>query len=66
VHLKGDFFNERTPDDKHSEGGKMAKQLNMGDLFPEYTVSTVDGRTLHLPQDLAGEYSVLIFYRGSW
>ena len=44
----------------------MPKQLNMGDLFPEYTVLTVNGRTPHLPQDLSGEYSVLIFYRGSW
>jgi peroxiredoxin len=44
----------------------MAKQLNMGDVFPGYTVRMVDGRTLHLPQDLTGEYSVLIFYRGSW
>ena len=41
----------------------MAKQLNVGDLFPAYRVQTVDGRTLHLPQDLAGEYSVL---RGVW
>jgi peroxiredoxin len=44
----------------------MAKQLNMGDLFPEYVVQTTDGRTLHLPQDLSGEYSVLVFYRGGW
>jgi len=44
----------------------MQNQLNMGDLFPEYTVPALDGRTLHLPQDLSGEYSVLIFYRGSW
>jgi hypothetical protein len=44
----------------------MAKQLNMGDPFPEYVVQTVGGRTLHLPQDLSGEYSVLIFYRGGW
>jgi hypothetical protein len=44
----------------------MAKQLNMGDLFPESVVQTVNGRTLHLPQDLSGEYSVLIFYRGGW
>jgi peroxiredoxin len=44
----------------------MAKQLNMGDVFPEYTVHLVDGRTLRLPHDLSGEYSVLIFYRGSW
>lgn len=44
----------------------MATQLNVGDLFPEYEVRTVDGRTLHLPRDLTGEYSVLIFYRGGW
>ena len=44
----------------------MAKQLNLGDLFPEYVVQTVDGRTLHLPQDLSRDYSVLIFYRGGW
>lgn len=44
----------------------MAKQLNTGDLFPEYVVHTVDIRTLHIPQDLSGEYSVLIFYRGGW
>jgi peroxiredoxin len=44
----------------------MAKQLNMGDLFPEYVVKTVDNRALHLPRDLSGEYSVLIFYRGGW
>ena len=44
----------------------MAKQLNMGDQFPEYVVQTVDGRTRHIPQDLSGEYSVLIFYRGGW
>lgn len=44
----------------------MARQLNVGDLFPEYTVQTVDGRTLHLPRNLTGEYSVLIFYRGGW
>ena len=44
----------------------MPKQLNMGDFFPQYVVQTVEGRTLHLPQDLSGEYSVLIFYRGGW
>jgi peroxiredoxin len=44
----------------------MAKQLNMGDLFPDYVVQTVDSRTLHLPRDLSGKYSVLIFYRGGW
>jgi peroxiredoxin len=44
----------------------MARQLNSGDLFPEYVVKIVDGRTLHIPQDLSGEYSVILFYRGAW
>ena len=44
----------------------MPKQLDAGDCFPDYQVKTVDGRELHLPQDLSGEYSVLIFYRGIW
>lgn len=44
----------------------MARQLNMGDSLPDYQVQTTDGRTLRLPQDLSGEYSVLIFYRGIW
>jgi peroxiredoxin len=44
----------------------MARQLNAGDVFPDFQVQTVDGRMLHLPQDLSGEYAVLIFYRGGW
>jgi peroxiredoxin len=44
----------------------MARQLNVGDLFPEYDVKTTAGQTLRLPQDLTGDYAVLIFYRGSW
>jgi peroxiredoxin len=44
----------------------MAKQLNPGDQFPNYSVQVVDGRTLNIPQDLRGEYAVIIFYRGIW
>jgi len=44
----------------------MARQLNAGDLFPDYQVQTTNGRTFDLPQDLTGDYSVLIFYRGIW
>jgi hypothetical protein len=44
----------------------MARQLNTGDVFPEYRVQAVDGLTLRLPEDLTGEYSALIFYRGGW
>jgi peroxiredoxin len=44
----------------------MARQLNVGELFPQYIVKTIDGETLSLPGDLRGEYSVLLFYRGVW
>ncbi len=44
----------------------MAQQLNVGHSFPDYTVWTVDGKTLNIPKDLTGEFSVLLFYRGGW
>lgn len=44
----------------------MAKQLDSGDLFPDYKVQTVDGQTLDIPKNLKGEYSILLFYRGGW
>ena len=44
----------------------MAKQLNPGDAFPEFNVPTVDGQTLNIPNDLKGEYAVVIYYRGIW
>jgi len=44
----------------------MAKQLNPGDVFPEYIVPTTDGDTLNIPAALAGDYAVIIFYRGVW
>jgi peroxiredoxin len=44
----------------------MAKQLNPGDVFPEYTIPTTGGDTLNIPADLAGQYAVIIFYRGVW
>ena len=44
----------------------MAKQLNPGDRFPSYTVALTDGRKLNIPEDLQGEYAVIIFYRGIW
>jgi hypothetical protein len=39
----------------------MAKQLNPGDQFPNYIVQLADGRTLNIPQELSGEYAVIIF-----
>jgi peroxiredoxin len=43
----------------------MAKQLGPGDPFPNYTVR-ITGATLSIPADLAGEYAVILFYRGIW
>lgn len=40
--------------------------LSPGDPFPRLTVTTVDGTVLRLPEDLAGSYGVVLFYRGSW
>ena len=40
--------------------------LKNGDKFPAFPIETADGRTLRLPDDLAGSYGVVLFYRGSW
>jgi peroxiredoxin len=41
-------------------------RLNTGDPFPTLTASRVGGGAMTLPQDLAGHWSVLLFYRGHW
>ncbi|HSQ32842.1 MAG TPA: peroxiredoxin family protein [Gemmatimonadaceae bacterium] len=40
--------------------------LNNGDAFPDITLNIVGGGRLSLPADLAGSYSVVLIYRGSW
>jgi peroxiredoxin len=40
--------------------------LHPGDPFPALTVRLPGGRALHLPDDLAGHFGVVLFYRGSW
>ena len=40
--------------------------LHPGDPFPALTVKLPGGRTLRVPDDLAGHFSVVLFYRGSW
>jgi hypothetical protein len=47
-------------------GVAMPCSLNVGDAFPRYDVRTVQGESLHLPDDLSGDYSVVLFYRGHW
>lgn len=40
--------------------------LNPGDLFPQLTITTADGQGLTLPDAFAGDFGVVLFYRGSW
>ena len=40
--------------------------LNPGDTFPRLTISTTNGQTLTLPDAFAGDFGVVLFYRGSW
>ena len=40
--------------------------LKPGDPFPAITVSAAEGDDITLPDDLAGGYGVVLFYRGSW
>lgn len=40
--------------------------LQNGDVFPAITIETVGGGSLALPNDLAGSYGVILFYRGAW
>ncbi|HEY1917177.1 MAG TPA: peroxiredoxin family protein [Streptosporangiaceae bacterium] len=40
--------------------------LNPGDPFPKLMITTADGQTLTLPDAFAGDFAVVLFYRGSW
>jgi peroxiredoxin len=41
-------------------------RLNVGEVFPEFKVTNVDGRELSLPTDLEGDYAIVLFYRAWW
>jgi peroxiredoxin len=40
--------------------------LRSGDRFPDLTVALPGGDTLDLPGALAGDFAVVLFFRGSW
>ena len=40
--------------------------LHPGDRFPILTISLTGGGTLVVPDDLAGSFGVVLFYRGAW
>ena len=45
---------------------QSARRLDTGDAFPRLAIQQLDGSTIQLPEDLAGHWSVLLFYRGHW
>ena len=44
----------------------MSTKLDAGDSFPAMTLALTGGGTISLPDDLASDYSVVLFYRGHW
>jgi peroxiredoxin len=40
--------------------------LNPGDQFPKLTITTTDDQTLTLPDAFAGDFAVVLLYRGAW
>jgi peroxiredoxin len=40
--------------------------LNPGDPFPRLSISTAGGQSLAIPDAFAGDFAVVLFYRGSW
>ena len=40
--------------------------LNPGVPFPRLTISTTDDQTLTIPDAFAGDFGVVLFYRGAW
>jgi peroxiredoxin len=40
--------------------------LNPGDPFPQLTIRTTDGQILTIPDAFAGDFAVVLFYRGAW
>ena len=54
----------------YMEGVRMPRMtdtmLDGGDPFPQMTLPQVGGGQVHLPDDLAGNWGVVLLYRGHW
>ncbi|MDH3703512.1 MAG: hypothetical protein OEU46_19610 [Alphaproteobacteria bacterium] len=44
----------------------MNEKLDTGDAFPQLSLSLAGGGSMTVPDDLGGNYAVLLFYRGHW
>lgn len=42
------------------------KRLENGDRLPSLTAPVVDDGEMTLPDDLAGSWALIVFYRGHW
>jgi len=40
--------------------------LNPGDAFPPLTITTTDEQAVTIPEAFAGNFGVVLFYRGAW
>jgi peroxiredoxin len=40
--------------------------LHPGDPFPELTLTVPGGKTVTVPENFAGQFGVVLFYRGAW
>ncbi len=40
--------------------------LHIGQQFPQLTAPRVSGGAMTIPDDTAGRWAVLLFYRGHW
>jgi len=40
--------------------------LSPGDPFPKLTISPTDDQTITVPDAFAGDFAVVLFYRGAW
>ena len=40
--------------------------LHPGDTFPELTFTVTGGKTVTVPETFAGQFGVVLFYRGAW
>lgn len=46
---------------------RRAELLEGGDRFPDLSAPAADGeREIRLPEDAAGSWAVVLFYRGFW
>lgn len=45
---------------------EIADKLDAGAAFPPLTLTTVDGGSITLPDDIDTTYQVVLFYRGHW